>query len=232
MKARKKFKSYIPSGSAAETTNEQKKPKFRFYDLMKFLNDVFDTRQTISSLSDDIAKNATYTIPEQHENDIVASSSGFTDISLQTPTIHASSSMLTSTRVRTPTQTSVTPRTSTSNNVLLQSPTLSVTSRILASNSRKSLQTADYDSDVSQRMPAAKKQKSDALQIALIEALKEPPAQATDPLDGFLARLGEGMRRLPYRDRARLEIQFLTLLAEKEDIYAHNDPNTELPTRY
>ncbi|KYN06187.1 hypothetical protein ALC62_02872 [Cyphomyrmex costatus] len=179
---------------------------------MKFLNDVFDTRQTISSLSNDITENEIYTTPEQHENDIVASSSGFTDISLRTPTIiHASSSMLTPTRVQTPTQTSVTPRTTTSNNVLLQSSTLSVTSRIPASNSRK--------------------QKSDALQIALIEALEEPPTQATDPLDGFLAQLGEGMRRLPYRDRARLEIQFLTLLAEK-DFYAHNNPNTELPTRY
>lgn len=68
-------------------------------------------------------------------------------------------------------------------------------------------------------------QKSDGLQAALIEALKEPTAQPTDPLDGFLARLGEGMRRLPYRVRARLEIQFLTLLAEKEDLYANNDPN-------
>jgi len=75
-------------------------------------------------------------------------------------------------------------------------------------------------------------QKSDALQIALIEALKEPTAQTADPLDGFLARLGEGMRRLPYRERARLEIQFLTLLAEKEDLCANNDLNTKLSTRY
>lgn len=68
------------------------------------------------------------------------------------------------------------------------------------------------------------------MQVALIEALKEPTVQATDPLDGFLARLGEGMRRLPYRDRARLEIRFLTLLAEMEDLYANQDPSTS--TRY
>jgi len=48
------------------------------------------------------------------------------------------------------------------------------------------------------------------LQIALT-ALKELTAQAANPLDGFLARLGESMRRLPYRERAHLEIQFLTL---------------------
>lgn len=36
-----------------------------------------------------------------------------------------------------------------------------------------------------------------------------------DPLDGFLIRLGEGMRKQPYRNRARLEIQFLT--GEMED---------------
>lgn len=61
------------------------------------------------------------------------------------------------------------------------------------------------------------------MQTALIEALKEPTVQVTDPLDGFLSRLEEGMRRLPYRERARLEIQFLMLLAEKEELCANND---------
>lgn len=62
--------------------------------------------------------------------------------------------------------------------------------------------------------------------------MKEPTAQATDQLDGFLAWLGEGMRRLPYRDRARLEIRFLTLLTEMEDLCANQDPNTKPSTRY
>jgi len=44
IKARKKIQGYIPSGSVAEAANI-KKSKFRFYDLMIFLNDVFDTRQ-------------------------------------------------------------------------------------------------------------------------------------------------------------------------------------------
>jgi len=62
--------------------------------------------------------------------------------------------------------------------------------------------------------------------------LKESTTQAADPLDGFLARLREGMRRLPYRERARLEMQFLTLLAEKEDLCANNDSSTKLSTCY
>lgn len=62
-----------------------------------------------------------------------------------------------------------------------------------------------------------------ALQAALIEALREPVTQTIDPLDGFLVRLGEGMRKLPYRDRARLEIQFLTLLAEMENSCFNRD---------
>lgn len=69
--------------------------------------------------------------------------------------------------------------------------------------------------------------KSDILQTALIEALKEPTVQA-DPIDGFLARLKEGMQRLSYRDRAHLEIRFLMMLTEKEDLYANNDSTTSM----
>ncbi|XP_077280388.1 uncharacterized protein LOC143907448 isoform X2 [Temnothorax americanus] len=46
-KARKKAKAYIPSGSAAKIGG-LKKSKFRFYDLMTFLNDFLETRQTVS----------------------------------------------------------------------------------------------------------------------------------------------------------------------------------------
>ncbi|EZA54579.1 hypothetical protein X777_05690 [Ooceraea biroi] len=43
-KARKKIKTYIPSGSAA-TAASIKQSKFRFYDLMMFLNDFLEIRQ-------------------------------------------------------------------------------------------------------------------------------------------------------------------------------------------
>lgn len=45
MKARKKVRSYIPSGSAADAASGLKKPKFRFYSLMTFLNDIEEKRQ-------------------------------------------------------------------------------------------------------------------------------------------------------------------------------------------
>lgn len=37
------------------------------------------------------------------------------------------------------------------------------------------------------------------------------------PIDGFLARLGEGLKRLPYRERSKLELEFLSRLNEVED---------------
>lgn len=79
--------------------------------------------------------------------------------------------------------------------------------------------------DVLKVLHYVSEQKTDVLQTAIIEALKEP-AHIADPLDGFLARLGEGMRRLSYRDRSRLEIQFLTLLAEEEEKLHHKQLTT------
>ncbi|XP_048512532.1 uncharacterized protein LOC112694861 isoform X1 [Athalia rosae] len=69
--------------------------------------------------------------------------------------------------------------------------------------------------------PGAKRRKTTAdnnveLRSALVSALQEKVPQ-TDAVDGFLARLGEGLRRIPYRERCRLEISFLTQLMEVED---------------
>lgn len=36
-------------------------------------------------------------------------------------------------------------------------------------------------------------------------------------VDGFLIKLGEGLKRLPYNQRSKLEIEFLTRLYEVED---------------
>lgn len=113
----------------------------------------------------------------------------------------------------------ISPRTSTEGSVSPETlPVLNKTS-VLATNSKRPLQTADYDKP--RQIAAKKKQKSEDLQAALIQALKddstEEQTQTIDPLDGFLIRLEEGMRRLPYRDRSRLEIRFLTLLAETEE---------------
>ncbi|KAM0734558.1 hypothetical protein ACS0PU_011480 [Formica fusca] len=190
---------------------------------MTFLNDFLETRQTVSSLPDDVAESEEYGTLDQHENDI--DDLGFTDDISPRIIIHASPPMTpTCVPLRTSTPTLVPPRTSTPRSV---SPQISPSaSRIPATNSRRSLQTANNYLDVPRQISAAKKQKTDVLQAALIEALKEPIAQTVDPLDGFLTRLGEGMRKLPYRDRVRLEIRFLTLLAEIEDHCGNQDPST------
>ncbi|TGZ47887.1 histone H3 [Temnothorax longispinosus] len=38
-----------------------------------------------------------------------------------------------------------------------------------------------------------------------------------NPIDGFMLRLAEGMRRLPYRERSQLELEFLIKLRETEE---------------
>ncbi|KYN22026.1 PREDICTED: uncharacterized protein LOC108759439 [Trachymyrmex cornetzi] len=37
------------------------------------------------------------------------------------------------------------------------------------------------------------------------------------PIDGFMLRLAEGMRRLPYKERSKLELEFLMKLHETEE---------------
>ncbi|XP_018360376.1 PREDICTED: uncharacterized protein LOC108759427 [Trachymyrmex cornetzi] len=114
---------------------------------------------------------------------------------------------------RTPTPTNISPQILNSINVLSQTSTS--TNHFPSTESKLS----------TQRHGSKRKQSSqdDAYQTALIEALKEPSTQEIDPLDGFLVRLGEGMRKLPYRDRARLEIQFLTSLFEMENSCFNRD---------
>ncbi|TGZ57696.1 histone H3 [Temnothorax longispinosus] len=38
-----------------------------------------------------------------------------------------------------------------------------------------------------------------------------------NPIDGFILRLAEGMRRLPYRERSQLALEFLIILREMEE---------------
>lgn len=53
------------------------------------------------------------------------------------------------------------------------------------------------------------------MDAALLQALNTNIQPS--PIDGFMLRLAEGMRRLPYKERANLELQFLTILRETED---------------
>lgn len=55
----------------------------------------------------------------------------------------------------------------------------------------------------------------DESEKALIEALKENVE--SNPIDGYLLRLGESLCRLSYKKRSQLEIEFLKRLYEVEE---------------
>lgn len=58
---------------------------------------------------------------------------------------------------------------------------------------------------------------------SLLEALHQP-LQQPDAIDGILLRLGEGLRRLSYRERTLLEIQWLReFVAAEERDAVHNN---------
>ncbi|XP_071580515.1 uncharacterized protein [Temnothorax nylanderi] len=231
IKARKKVRAYIPSGSAATVANTNCKSRFQYYELMRFLDDSLQTRPTVSSLTDANESEVVTSLDtqnEQYESDAIAGSSTTLQISTsainKSPQTHAFPYVPS----RTPTPTNTSPRALDSIDVLLQTPTptkdfplTSTTNRVpTRPRTTGSKQSVQNSIDVYEP-PVAKKKKNDAaFQEALIEAIRggnEPATQPIDPLDGFLIRLGEGMRKLPYRNRARLEIQFLTLLGEMED---------------
>lgn len=54
------------------------------------------------------------------------------------------------------------------------------------------------------------------IQENLLKVLRQP-LKEPDAVDGILLRLGEGLRRLPYRERTVLEIQFLRELMAAEE---------------
>lgn len=56
---------------------------------------------------------------------------------------------------------------------------------------------------------------TDEIDRALLEALNTNIQPS--PIDGFMLRLAEGMRRLPYKDRSKLELEFLMKLRETEE---------------
>lgn len=59
------------------------------------------------------------------------------------------------------------------------------------------------------------RQAVDESEKALIEALKENVE--SNPIDGYLLRLGESLRRLSCKKRSQLEIEFLKRLYEVEE---------------
>jgi len=57
-----------------------------------------------------------------------------------------------------------------------------------------------------------------------LECLQRPIEQPS-PIEGFLIRLGEGLKKLPYRERSKLELEFLQRLYEVEEQLEKCDEN-------
>lgn len=62
---------------------------------------------------------------------------------------------------------------------------------------------------------------------SVFAALREPtePVKQKDGVDGFLLIIGEGLRKLPYTTRTRLEIKFLTMLADETELLNQSESN-------
>lgn len=70
--------------------------------------------------------------------------------------------------------------------------------------------------DISERKFDRSSKVNEEFHETVITALRETNKQP-DGIDGFLLLLGEGLRKLPYRERAKLEIKFLSILMEEQD---------------
>lgn len=76
--------------------------------------------------------------------------------------------------------------------------------------------------DISERKLDKSSRMSEEFHETAMTALRENNKQP-DGVDGFLLLLGEGLRKLPYRERTRLEMKFLTMLTEEQE-KLHNLP--------
>ncbi|XP_019889701.2 uncharacterized protein LOC105286854 [Ooceraea biroi] len=119
IKTRKKVKAYIPSGSAAPCTVTEKKSKYQYYELMKFLDNSLQTRPTVSSLTDSSEVVTLFNIGnEQSEDDAVAGPS-----IMQISAINNSRQTSASIPSRSQTPINIFPQTFDSINALSETPT-------------------------------------------------------------------------------------------------------------
>ncbi|KAL0103959.1 hypothetical protein PUN28_016980 [Cardiocondyla obscurior] len=181
------MKSYIPSGSDSAAVNV-KKTKFRFYDMMAFLSDVLETRQTVSSLSD--LTNVNYETPHEENADLFQSritiQESFQELMLS-PTIQEISTSSSS------------------------SQNINETSKIPVKNTTIIVLYTFYTNNY-----VSKNKSEGQLEAALLKALEVlPPAQTIDPPNTFLLHLGEMMQKLPLLERMRVEIDIFKLVADK-----------------
>jgi len=57
---------------------------------------------------------------------------------------------------------------------------------------------------------------------AFIATLMTEPVTQNDPTSGFVLSLAEGLRRLPYKERAKLQIEFLSRVMEIQNRLGNN----------
>lgn len=195
VKARKKQKAYVPSGSDADTAQRLRSSSFRFFKRMQFLEVAYATEPTISSLD-----STQRSLPIALDANTSSSDSA----------IYPQTSAITVPQItRSPLSPIIIPS-GPSSAPLPSSSVATITTRpgiVLPKNKRKR-----EDSDGQSN-----------LQESILEALREPIKQP-DAVDGVLLMLGEGLRRLPYRERTVLEVKWLgELLNAEERCSSQND---------
>ncbi|XP_018377996.1 PREDICTED: uncharacterized protein LOC108770781 isoform X2 [Trachymyrmex cornetzi] len=100
----------------------------------------------------------------------------------------------------------------------------SLTSPPIRSDLSSSASSSAQMSNCCRRNTSKKKRLSSSVETefheSVLAALREPtePVKQNDGVDGFTTLLGEGLRKLPYSRRARLQIKFLTMLADETEL--------------
>ncbi|XP_071555862.1 uncharacterized protein [Temnothorax nylanderi] len=202
MKAKKKERAYIPSGSGADKVH--KKSSFRFYEQMKFLDDVFEKSTTCTSLSP-IAHVQSISaenneISASTENNEISAFTENNDISAFTENNDISA--LTENNISAFTENnerSMSPRIR-SNSVSLSLPSTSTGSGTFNTKKRK------LDNSTKQ---------SEEFRDCVISALQD--ARKPDGIDGFLLILDEALRKLPYKERSLLQLKLLSMVMEEQN---------------
>ncbi|XP_024876781.1 uncharacterized protein LOC112457779 [Temnothorax curvispinosus] len=155
------------SGAAALPKNYEIKPSFRHYDVMSFLSDTLEYRQTVTSLQKLMHDEQQASCSKSNSIPSTSTSDNLNVDDDLIPIINDNPTSL--------------------------SPVSSASSK---SKERKRIDLEDYKE-------------------AFITNLTQKTE--SNPIHGFVSRLAEGLHRLTYKSRCKLEIEFLTRLYEVEE---------------
>ncbi|XP_012216604.2 uncharacterized protein [Linepithema humile] len=237
VKARKKARAYIPSGSDAESATKLRSTSFRFFKQMQFLEVAYTTETTISSLDPiplQISQNSNadldgcfsgaatnvdaLTVPLGPSPIKVPSGPSSAPLLLISETaVTRASPALTKKRKYQDTDPSGV-ATDADALTLLQrpSPIIVEPNELLSAPLLLTSETAVTPKTSPALTKNKKKHQDTAMQEVLLEALRES-SKAPDAVDGMLLMLGEGLRRLSFRKRFLLQIKWLGELMEAQE---------------